>query len=93
MSCHPHLAPDVCHRALGVDQEGGALDAHERAPVERFLDPDPVPVADLAILVRSQDQFEPMFCREFIVLGDAVARNADDGCLRSRECLRLFSEA
>src|SRR6185369_12868472 len=51
---HLDLVPHIAHDALIVDQEGAAVDAHVLASVHAFLDPDPVSLADLAILVGSK---------------------------------------
>src|SRR3546814_769638 len=56
VALHLHLAPGAAHHALLVDQEGGAVDAHVLAPVERLLHPGAIGLADLAALVGGEGE-------------------------------------
>src|SRR3546814_19883551 len=79
VALHLHLAPGAAHHALLVDQEGGAVDAHVLAPVERLLHPGAIGLADLAVLVGGEGEGRLVLGLELLVPGDAILGDADDG--------------
>src|SRR5262249_19004298 len=93
MSWHFDFAPDARDAALLVNEKCSALYAHISASVELLLDPHPIALACRAVFIGGQNQLEPMFRLEFIVLSRAVARDAYDNGARRRESAGLFSEA
>src|SRR3546814_18425656 len=72
VALHLHLAPGAAHHALLVAQEGGAVDAHVLAPVERPLHPGTIGLADLAVLVGGEGEGQRVLVITLLVSGAAI---------------------
>ena len=70
------LMPGLGDRALLVDQEGGALDAHVLAAVQALLHPGAVLLADLAVAIGYQREVEVVLLLELVVARHAVLADA-----------------
>src|SRR5581483_7459298 len=73
-----NLAPFLPQHALGVEQEGAAVDAHVLAAVHALFDPGAEGLAQLAVLVGQQGVGEAELGAEVVVRLHAVLGHADD---------------
>src|SRR5687768_1378005 len=71
------LAPFAADRALRVDQERAALDAHHLAPVHVLLPPCSEQRGDRVVLVRAELERELHLVLELAVRLESVRRNAE----------------
>ena len=78
MAGYPNFSPYFAHVAIVVDEKGRARDSHIGAAVILFLLPDAIGLANCAVLVRNQLERQVIFAYEFVMLGDAILRYADD---------------
>src|ERR1700693_1835230 len=72
-------APLPAQHALGVDQKCAALDAQHFASVQVFFPDDVEQPAHLLVGVGQQGERITHLVAEFLVRGEAVARDAEDG--------------
>src|SRR5262245_47880092 len=90
---HLDFAPDAAHHALGVDQEGRALDPHVFAAVHALLDPGAVGLADRAVLVGGEAELELVLRLELVVARRRVAADPDHLGLCAAEIRLRVAEA
>lgn len=76
-----------------VDQEGRAFDAHIFPAIHAFFNPDAVSLARLSFLVGYQREIQVIFLLEFIVLLDAVFRQAEDKGVPGAEFFQMIPES
>src|ERR1700761_6575034 len=72
-----HLVPDLAHDAFLVDEERRTIDTHVLAAVEALLDPRPVLLADLAVLIGDEREGQLILGLELVVARDRVLAHAD----------------
>ena len=72
------LFEDFFYLAVGADQEGGALDAHELASVHALLFPHSVGFADGMIRIGHEGEGQIVFHRELLLGVGFIGRDADD---------------
>jgi len=60
-----HSAKDVLHRAVRVDDDGRALDAHVLLAREALLDPEAVRLGDLMAGIGQEREWQTCFCLNF----------------------------
>src|SRR5262245_30301232 len=73
-------APDLVDVAVGVDEEGGADDAHFLFAVHVLFAPSAELLGDLVLGVGEERKIELELALEFGVAGDVVGADAEDFC-------------
>ena len=92
MSRHRHFADRVQNLAVGPDDEGGALHAHELAAVHRFFFPNAVSRADSLILVHQEREREAVLGLEDRMGFGRVRADAQDDDLALGERVVAVAE-
>src|SRR5438045_9371549 len=67
------LVPDLAHDALFIDQEGLAMDTHERRAVHCFLSPDAIELGNSSISIGKQSKRETIRVRTFSMGLDVIS--------------------
>src|SRR5690606_18481048 len=92
MAIHLHLAPLLAQHAVGVDEEGAALDAHDLSAVHVLLADDVEHAAHLAVLVGQEPEGKAFLLAELLVGFQAVARDAEDDGVAAAEAADAVAE-
>src|SRR5688500_13181536 len=74
------LGPDLSDAAVRIDEERGALDAHELAPIVDLFDPRPVALGDGVVDIGQEHEVEAELALECGLA--AAAQDADASDLR-----------
>src|SRR5437868_11800683 len=69
----PHLVPDLTHDAIFIDEEGLAVDTHERRAVHVFLFPDAIKLGNGSMGIGKQSKGETVLVRKFSMGLDIIS--------------------